>query len=202
MGGRRNQNQHGALGGSPCREREGLQPQTPLLCLHPCLPPQQLALESHNETQAVASAPENSAKNRYRNVLPCESRGSGPCPALPAPCLSGSPRPAAPLTLPSSPRRWVPSASEAPPWPAGLRLHQRQLCAGEGGRGAGPGAAEPARSNWGRGHPLDALPPRPLPPTRASTAPGSSSRPRAPSPTPWATSGVWCGSSRAAPWSC
>ncbi|XP_076986871.1 receptor-type tyrosine-protein phosphatase H [Tamandua tetradactyla] len=31
---------------------------------------QQLALESHNETQAVASAPENSAKNRYRNVLP------------------------------------------------------------------------------------------------------------------------------------
>ncbi|KAF6288898.1 protein tyrosine phosphatase receptor type H [Rhinolophus ferrumequinum] len=31
---------------------------------------QHLALESHNQSQRVASAPENSAKNRYRNVLP------------------------------------------------------------------------------------------------------------------------------------
>ncbi|XP_047647081.1 receptor-type tyrosine-protein phosphatase H [Phacochoerus africanus] len=31
---------------------------------------QQLALEDHSQSQKVASAPENSAKNRYRNVLP------------------------------------------------------------------------------------------------------------------------------------
>uniref|UniRef100_A0A8P0NPD2 Receptor-type tyrosine-protein phosphatase H n=1 Tax=Canis lupus familiaris TaxID=9615 RepID=A0A8P0NPD2_CANLF len=31
---------------------------------------QQLYLESHNQSQTVASAPENGAKNRYRNVLP------------------------------------------------------------------------------------------------------------------------------------
>ncbi|XP_052512842.1 receptor-type tyrosine-protein phosphatase H [Budorcas taxicolor] len=31
---------------------------------------QQLALEDHGQSQMVASAPENSAKNRYRNVLP------------------------------------------------------------------------------------------------------------------------------------
>ncbi|XP_070355414.1 receptor-type tyrosine-protein phosphatase H isoform X2 [Equus asinus] len=31
---------------------------------------QQLALEGHNQSQTVALAPENSAKNRYRNVLP------------------------------------------------------------------------------------------------------------------------------------
>uniref|UniRef100_A0A5G2RFV5 Receptor-type tyrosine-protein phosphatase H n=2 Tax=Sus scrofa TaxID=9823 RepID=A0A5G2RFV5_PIG len=31
---------------------------------------QQLALEDHSQSQMVASAPENSAKNRYRNVLP------------------------------------------------------------------------------------------------------------------------------------
>nr|XP_019566530.1 PREDICTED: receptor-type tyrosine-protein phosphatase H isoform X1 [Rhinolophus sinicus] len=31
---------------------------------------QHLALESHSQSQRVASAPENSAKNRYRNVLP------------------------------------------------------------------------------------------------------------------------------------
>ncbi|XP_057566909.1 receptor-type tyrosine-protein phosphatase H [Hippopotamus amphibius kiboko] len=31
---------------------------------------QQLALEDHRQSQTVASAPENSAKNRYRNVLP------------------------------------------------------------------------------------------------------------------------------------
>ncbi|XP_016073819.1 PREDICTED: receptor-type tyrosine-protein phosphatase H [Miniopterus natalensis] len=31
---------------------------------------QNLALEGHGQSQAVASAPENSAKNRYRNVLP------------------------------------------------------------------------------------------------------------------------------------
>lgn len=42
--------------------------------VHPlCLCPQQLYLESHNQSQTVASAPENGAKNRYRNVLPCES---------------------------------------------------------------------------------------------------------------------------------
>ncbi|XP_006901943.1 PREDICTED: receptor-type tyrosine-protein phosphatase H [Elephantulus edwardii] len=31
---------------------------------------QQLTLEGHNQPQTVASAPENNAKNRYRNVLP------------------------------------------------------------------------------------------------------------------------------------
>ncbi|VCW48731.1 unnamed protein product [Gulo gulo] len=31
---------------------------------------QQLALETHSQSQTVALAPENSAKNRYRNVLP------------------------------------------------------------------------------------------------------------------------------------
>ncbi|XP_053463692.1 receptor-type tyrosine-protein phosphatase H isoform X3 [Nycticebus coucang] len=31
---------------------------------------QQLALEGHGQSQMVASAPENSAKNRYRNVMP------------------------------------------------------------------------------------------------------------------------------------
>ena len=43
----------------------------------PFLRPQQLALEDHGQSQTVASALENSAKNRYRNVLPCESRVSG-----------------------------------------------------------------------------------------------------------------------------
>lgn len=46
-------------------------------CTRPFLRPQQLALEDHGQSQTVASAPENSAKNRYRNVLPCESRVSG-----------------------------------------------------------------------------------------------------------------------------
>lgn len=41
-----------------------------------CLCPQQLALEGHNQSQTVALAPENSAKNRYRNVLPCKSQAS------------------------------------------------------------------------------------------------------------------------------
>lgn len=45
-------------------------------CTLPFLRPQQLALEDLGQSQMVASAPENSAKNRYRNVLPCESRAS------------------------------------------------------------------------------------------------------------------------------
>lgn len=46
------------------------------LCTLPSLRPKQPALEDHSQSQTVASAPENSAKNRYRNVLPCESRAS------------------------------------------------------------------------------------------------------------------------------
>ncbi|XP_014392819.1 PREDICTED: receptor-type tyrosine-protein phosphatase H [Myotis brandtii] len=42
--------------------------------LTPCTPPlpapQHLAMEGQGQSQTVASAPENSAKNRYRNVLP------------------------------------------------------------------------------------------------------------------------------------
>ena len=45
--------------------------------VHPPLPrPQQLALEDLGQSQMVASAPENSAKNRYRNVLPCKCGAS------------------------------------------------------------------------------------------------------------------------------
>ncbi|KAJ8787045.1 hypothetical protein J1605_005926 [Eschrichtius robustus] len=40
------------------------------VCTLPSLRPQQLALEDHSQSQTVASAPENSAKNPYRNVLP------------------------------------------------------------------------------------------------------------------------------------
>ena len=44
-----------------------------MLPLPLCLCPQRLALEGTKQSQMVASALENSAKNRYRNVLPCES---------------------------------------------------------------------------------------------------------------------------------
>lgn len=60
----------GAERGCPPGKMERLQcPCSP----PPRLCPQRLALEGTKQSQMVASALENSAKNRYRNVLPCES---------------------------------------------------------------------------------------------------------------------------------
>ncbi|KAM9048819.1 receptor-type tyrosine-protein phosphatase H isoform 1-T1 [Megaptera novaeangliae] len=47
----------------------------------------QLALEDHSQSQTVASAPENSAKNPYRNVLPWSLEPPG------VPCSPGPPSP-------------------------------------------------------------------------------------------------------------